>query len=147
MSGIEHDEGHPHLTGGEFQSDKYPTTPRGKVPLSCKDRDAQDLLWLYAQRRRAVDAEFAADLEIALRNCGYDHDAMVENVARRVYDIEPFYMPIGSMQDGMQLARKFNFEDAPAYRQNRAREIAKAALRSDSASELRGPSDVSGAVK
>jgi hypothetical protein len=26
-----------HLIDGEFQSDKYPTTPRGKVPLSCKD--------------------------------------------------------------------------------------------------------------
>ncbi len=78
MSSIEHDEGHPHLIDGEFQSDKYPTTPRGKVPLSCKDRDAQDLLWLYAQRRRAVDAEFSADLEIALRNCGYVHGAMAE---------------------------------------------------------------------
>jgi hypothetical protein len=61
-----------HLIDGEFQSDKYPTTPRGKVPLSVKDRTAQDLLWLYAQRRRAVDAEFAADLEQALRNAGHD---------------------------------------------------------------------------
>jgi hypothetical protein len=45
-----------HLIDGEFQSDKYPTTPRGKVPLSCRDVTAQDLLWEYAQRRRAVDA-------------------------------------------------------------------------------------------
>lgn len=60
-----------HLIGGEFQSDKYPTTPRGKVPLSCKDVTAQDLLWEYAQRRRAVDAEFADDLEVALRLQGY----------------------------------------------------------------------------
>lgn len=66
------DAGHPHLIAGEFQSDKYPTTPRGKVPLSCKDPTAQDLLWTYAQRRRAVDAEFATDLEIALRNHGYE---------------------------------------------------------------------------
>lgn len=43
----------PHLIDGEFQSDKYPTTPRGKVPLSCRDVTAQDLLWTYAQRRRA----------------------------------------------------------------------------------------------
>lgn len=65
------DVGHPHLIAGEFQSDKYPTTPRGKVPLSVKDPTAQDLLWTYAQRRRAVDAEFAADLEIALKAKGY----------------------------------------------------------------------------
>lgn len=60
-----------HLIDGEFQSDKYPTTPRGKVPLSCKDPTAQDLLWTYAQRRRAVDAEFASDLEEALLLAGY----------------------------------------------------------------------------
>lgn len=60
-----------HLIDGEFQSDKYPTTPRGKVPLSCKDVTAQDLLWEYAQRRRSVDAEFSADLEEALRLAGY----------------------------------------------------------------------------
>lgn len=60
-----------HLIDGEFQSDKYPTCPRGKVPLSCKDPTAQDLLWEYAQRRRAVDAEFASDVEAALRNAGY----------------------------------------------------------------------------
>lgn len=60
-----------HLVNGQFQSDKYPTTPPGKVPLSVKDPTAQDLLWTYAQRRRAVDAEFADDLETALRAAGY----------------------------------------------------------------------------
>lgn len=60
-----------HLIEGEFQSDKYPTTPRGKVPLSCKDPTAQDLLWQYAQRRRAVDAGFSDDLEEALQIAGY----------------------------------------------------------------------------
>lgn len=62
---------HPHLVDGEFQSDKYPTCPRGKVPLSTKDATAQDLLWMYAQRRRVVDAQFADDLEIALRAKGF----------------------------------------------------------------------------
>jgi hypothetical protein len=62
-----------HLIDGEFQSDKYPTTPRGKVPLSVKDVTAQDLLWEYAQRRRSVDAEFSDDLEEALRAAGYVH--------------------------------------------------------------------------
>lgn len=60
-----------HLIDGEFQSDKYPTTPRGKVPLSVKDPTAQDLLWEYAQRRRTVDAEFSADLETALQAAGF----------------------------------------------------------------------------
>lgn len=62
----------PHLIGGEFQSDKYPTTPRGKVPLSVKDPLAQDLLWIYAHRRRAVDADFSADLETALKGAGFE---------------------------------------------------------------------------
>lgn len=35
------------------------------------DATAQDLLWEYAQRRRAVDAEFSSDLEAALRAAGY----------------------------------------------------------------------------
>ena len=61
-----------HLVDGEFQSDKYPTCPRGKVPLSVKDPTAQDLLWEYARRRRAVDAEFSDDLEAALVFAGYD---------------------------------------------------------------------------
>lgn len=61
-----------HLIDGEFQSDKYPTCPRGKVPLSVKDPTAQDLLWEYAQRRRAADAEFSDDLEAALGAQGYE---------------------------------------------------------------------------
>lgn len=60
-----------HLVNGAFQSDKYPTTPPGKVPLSVEDVTAQDLLWQYAQRRRGVDAEFSDDLEAALRSAGY----------------------------------------------------------------------------
>ena len=60
-----------HLIGGEFQSDKYPSCPRGKVPLSVKDKTAQDLLWEYAERRRSVDAEFSEDLETALTAAGY----------------------------------------------------------------------------
>ena len=61
-----------HLIDGEFQSDKYPTTPRGKVPLSVKDVTAQDLLWAYAKRRRAVDSEFSDDLEAALLAAGFN---------------------------------------------------------------------------
>jgi len=56
---------------GKFQSDKYPTCPAGKVPLSVEDTSAQDLLWEYAQRRRLVDAEFSEDLETCLHNAGY----------------------------------------------------------------------------
>lgn len=60
-----------HLICGMFQSDKYPSCPPGKVPLSTNDGSAQDLLWEYAQRRRSVDAEFSEDLETALRSAGY----------------------------------------------------------------------------
>lgn len=65
------DPAHPHLVDGEFQSDKYPTCPRGKVPLSCKDPHAQDLLWLYAQRHEPRDAQFSADLRMALDRAGF----------------------------------------------------------------------------
>jgi len=60
-----------HIVDGEFQSDKYPSTPRGKVPLSVKDKAAQPLLWQYAQTHRKIDAEFSDDLETALRAAGY----------------------------------------------------------------------------
>ncbi|HEY8948482.1 MAG TPA: hypothetical protein VIM56_06330 [Rhizomicrobium sp.] len=60
-----------HIVNEEFQSDKYPDCPAGKVPLSTKDPMAQDLLWQYAQRRRTVDAEFSDDLERALLAKGY----------------------------------------------------------------------------
>lgn len=60
-----------HLIDGEFQSDKYPTTPRGKVPLSVKDKAAQPLLWTYAQLHRKIDWEFSDDLETALKLAGY----------------------------------------------------------------------------
>lgn len=56
---------------GLFQSDKYPTTPAGKVPLSVNDLTAQDLLWEYARRHRTVDAEFSDDLEMCLRTAGF----------------------------------------------------------------------------
>jgi hypothetical protein len=60
-----------HLIDGEFQSDKYPSCPRGKVPLSTKDPAAQDLIWEYAQRHRQLDDELSADLEEALRLKGF----------------------------------------------------------------------------
>lgn len=80
-----------HLIDGEFQSDKYPTCPRGKVPLSVKDGTAQDLLWTYAQRRRAVDAQFSADLETALRTAGYQPVAagdLDERIAAKIDDLK-----------------------------------------------------------
>ena len=73
-----------HLIDGEFQSDKYPTVPRGLVPLSVNDRMAQDLLWEYAQRRRSVDAEFSDDLESALLAVGYQPPSKTEAIAAQV---------------------------------------------------------------
>lgn len=60
-----------HLIDGEFQSDKYPTSPRGKVPPSTKDPTAQDLLWEYAPPLRVIDEGFSADLKAALIAAGY----------------------------------------------------------------------------
>jgi hypothetical protein len=60
-----------HIVNGKFQSDKYPTCPAGKVPLSVEDPMAQDLLWQYAIRRASVDREFAADLQECLRAAGF----------------------------------------------------------------------------
>lgn len=74
-----------HLIDGEFQSDKYPTTPRGKVPLSVKDPAAQPFLWEYAQRHRSIDAEFSDDLETALRIAGYKSH---ESTTARVEELE-----------------------------------------------------------
>ncbi len=56
---------------GLWQSDKYPTCPAGKCPLSLSDPTAQDLLWEYAQRRRHVDSEFSSDLEDCLMREGF----------------------------------------------------------------------------
>ncbi len=84
-----------HLIDGQFQSDKYPTTPRGKVPLSVGDVTAQDLLWEYAQRRRSVDAEFADDLETALQAAGYaPEQPIVEYVQAAGADLVAFISPI-----------------------------------------------------
>jgi len=55
----------------KFQSDKYPTCPPGKVPLSTKDPMAQDLLYIYAKRRQRIDAEFSSDLIECLKADGY----------------------------------------------------------------------------
>jgi hypothetical protein len=60
----------PHVVSvdGEFrfQSDKYPTTPAGKVPLSVSDPTAQDLLRTYARRRRVRDVDFSDALDFCL---------------------------------------------------------------------------------
>jgi hypothetical protein len=60
---------------GLFQSDKYPTCPPGKVPLSVKDKAAQPLLWAYAEGHRSIDPEFSDDLQEALRAAGYEPPA------------------------------------------------------------------------
>lgn len=71
----------PHLNAdGQFQSDKYPTCPPGKVPLSVEDPMAQDLLWDYADRRRSVDADFALDLQAALSRAGYQPNKPIVGV-------------------------------------------------------------------
>lgn len=74
-----------HLIDGEFQSDKYPTTPRGLVPLSTKDPMAQDLLAEYARRRRAAghpDVAFSEDLDEALRLKGFGTELVLAKASQ-----------------------------------------------------------------
>ena len=60
-----------HLINGEFQSDKYPWSPPGFVPLKLTDPMAQPLLWRYAHERLSVDEEFGKDLIEALVRKGF----------------------------------------------------------------------------
>jgi hypothetical protein len=76
----------PHIVAGKFQSDKYPTCPAGKVPLSVEDPMAQDLLWEYARRRQAVDAAFGDDLRFALHNAGYAHGRDSKKLTQDAYE-------------------------------------------------------------
>lgn len=71
-----------HIVNGQFQSDKYPTCPAGKVPLSVQDPAAQPLLWEYAQFHRSIDAEFSSDLEAALLAAGYVHVAQDNEISK-----------------------------------------------------------------
>lgn len=80
-----------HIVNGQFQSDKYPTTPPGKVPLSVRDPAAQDLLWEYARRREPVDAEFSADLRRALRDAGYAGEGPDDGTGRSTAGPVYFY--------------------------------------------------------
>lgn len=67
-----------HIVDGQFQSDRFPTTPRGMVPLSVNSKKAQPFLWAFAQVQRSVDAEFSDDLETCLRAAGYTPPAMTD---------------------------------------------------------------------
>ena len=100
-----------HLIDGEFQSDKYPTTPRGKVPLSTKDPMAQDLLWQYAQRRRAVDAEFADDLERALKIKGYFPNQTTRAAALHARDMLALARLLEAVTPTVDTLRAYGEED------------------------------------
>lgn len=61
---------------GQFQSDKYPTTPPDVVPLKITDPFARDLLYKYADRLRIKGvSSFASDLVFRLDNT---HDQWVK---------------------------------------------------------------------
>lgn len=103
-----------HLVNGKFQSDKYPTCPPGKVPLSVEDPGAQDLLWEYAQRRRSIDPEFSDDLEQALSAAGYQHGTPVKSFCgcgatfRTAEDYRDHLNPSGTC-DGMLATNSTTF--------------------------------------
>jgi len=77
---------------GMFQSDKYPTCPPDKFPMSFKDPMAQDLIEEYAHRRRGIDADLTEDMLGRLRTLGYDgsklpNDQSEEQVRRWAWDM------------------------------------------------------------
>jgi len=55
---------------GQFQSDKYPSCPPGKFPLSFTDVKAQPLIWWYSEITQ--DEELANDLKKCLLAVGYE---------------------------------------------------------------------------
>lgn len=113
----------PHINAdGLFQSDKYPTCPAGKVPLSVKDKAAQDLLWTYAQRRREVDAEFANDLETCLTSAGYDNGEVgyVATLDRRETDFSPAWTKYPKLRTAFQNDATLLVEFLPLLREARA---------------------------
>lgn len=112
-----------HLIDGEFQSDKYPTCPRGKVPLSTKDPMAQDLLWEYAQRRRVVDKEFADDLETALRAKGFVSNAVVWITDREVEIMHEIATGVQTIRDNAGWL--FQFSQTCIARLQRLRAISR----------------------
>ena len=64
-------EGREHLTAsGRLQSDRYPSVPAGKIPLSDRDPQALAPLLLYAALHRAAgkhgDTQFNGDVVDAL---------------------------------------------------------------------------------
>lgn len=78
-----------HIIEGRFQSDKYPSTPRGCVPLKTSDKDAQPLLWDYAMLHRNIDAEFSDDLMTALKADGFDPRVQLSPLGalRRIHEL------------------------------------------------------------
>ncbi len=85
-----------HLINGEFQSDKFPDTPRGLVPFKCSDVRAQDLLWEYSMRKASVDPEFSADLQQALRLQGYvpsKEGSRYERIEQDIRGLPPTWIP------------------------------------------------------
>lgn len=79
-----------HIVDGKFQSDKYDWSKPGFVPLKVSDKMAQPVLWEYAQSRRAVDAEFADDLEQALRAEGFvpsNHEELATKAALKYREV------------------------------------------------------------
>jgi hypothetical protein len=63
---------HTHIIDGKFQSDRYPTAPPDTVPMLLTDPRWQDLIWIYAERWRSLDAHFADELQAHLIRHGFD---------------------------------------------------------------------------
>ena len=92
-----------HIVNGKFQSDKYPSCPAGKVPLSTKDPMAQDLLWEYAVRRMNLDRDFSLELKACLKADGYQESTgQIKQLKERIEELETTLHHIAEKIIGME---------------------------------------------
>lgn len=111
---------------GLFQSDKYPTCPPDKVPLSVNDPAAQELLWQYAARRRSIDAEFSDDLQSRLLAVGYTPPRF--DCLSKAEPSEPKFTLLGRDPVAAKLVKEWaehRFARLPNYGQDNPEEMAQ----------------------
>lgn len=75
------------------------------VALSVEDPMAQDLLWEYAQRRRAVDVEFSEDLKSALTAAGFNGPVFLSTKAPGEF-VETILRDYAEMRDTLTRAQE-----------------------------------------
>lgn len=95
----------PHVIDGEFQSDKYPTTPPGKVPNGSPGEAERVLEELAAMPEEQVDAELAA--------MGVDGPALDERTAKFVASLATSGAAEGALDGILEAVRGLDALPSP----------------------------------